>query len=177
MKGTSYEASVRHRVPGAARIAVVPLVGAVTLTLIAGTAAFAAFSAGGSGSNGAQIDERTLVATAIVAPEGTFLYAGGGKAGLTISIKASDHRFRITGIKRDPNPSREVVVSNAVGPCSAADAGITLDDIGGINYVLNPGDHDFKRTIAKVVSISSSAPNGCQGATFAIPVVLTGRSF
>jgi hypothetical protein len=32
------------------------------------------------------------------------------------------------------------------------------------------------KTYAAAVSISAIAPNACQGATFAIPVVLTGRS-
>ncbi len=162
----------RHR--GRLAWYVVPMtIGLAAGTIAAAGGAFAWMNSEGSAVTTATIDDGIIASTSAVIPAGRLLYAGGPKGALTITINPDPggHRFRITGIAKDS--TRPVVVAGAVGACDGTV--ISMAPITGLNYVVN--STAITRTINNVVTISPSAPNSCQGATFTIPVVLTGRSF
>lgn len=159
----------RHR--GRLAWYVVPMaVGTVAGAVITAGGAFAWMNKEGSATTTATIDDGIVVTTSVVVPTGTHLYAGGPKGGLTITINPSDRRFRITGIAQDT--SRSVGVTGAVGACDGTV--ISMAPITGLSITVNTTA--VTRTVTRAVAIASNAPNTCQGATFTIPVVLTGRS-
>jgi hypothetical protein len=154
----------------------------VAVALIGGGSAFAYFThTGSSAPTHATVDGIPVVTTTLVSPTGAVLYPGGPKGGFTITVNASNHPIRITDIVQDP--SRPVVVTNApgcpatvgTGPTLAPVVTLTAQHLLTLDVAAAPAG-PVTTTYAGTVAISAIAPNACQGATFAIPVVLTGRS-
>ena len=143
------------------------------VALIGGGSAFAYFTHTGSSAPAhATVDGIPIVMTAVVSPTGTVLYPGGPKGGFTITVKHGIRPVLITGIAADPDPAH-VPTSDKPG-CPGSVVTLTAQHP-------NPGlavgtSTDVTKTYPAAVSMSASAPNACQGATFTIPVVLTGRS-
>jgi hypothetical protein len=155
---------------GTAIIAAVALIGA--------GGAFAYFTHSGSSQAHATVDVGPAVTTATVTPTGAVLYPGGPKGGFTITVNPSTHPIRITDIVQDP--LRSVVVTGAPGCPSTVGTGVNTVPIATLTaqhgLTLDVDSTAVTKTYAAAVSIAATAPNACQGATFEIPVVLTGRS-
>jgi hypothetical protein len=149
------------------------------VALLGAGGAYAYFThTGSSAPTHATVDGIPVVTTTLVSPTGAVLYPGGPKGGFTITVNPSSHPIRITDIVQDT--SRPVVVTNAPGCPATVGTGPTLAPVVTLtaqhNLMLDVNGTPVSKTYAGTVAISAIAPNACQGATFAIPVVLTGRS-
>ena len=140
------------------------------IAVIGGGSAFAFFTHSNSSSpTSGTVSNGPVVTTTTVTPTGAVLYPGGPKGDFTITVNPSTHPVRITDIVQDT--SRSVVVSNAPG-CPGTVVTLTAQH----NLTLDVDATAVTRAFAHAVSISVTAPSACQGATFEIPVILTGRS-
>jgi hypothetical protein len=170
--------TARHR-GGRARYALsTTTIATIAVALIGGGSAWAYFSQHGSSQAGASVGHGFAISSDVVIPTGTVLYPGGPKGGFVITVVPGSRPFRITDIVQDP--SRPVVVTNAPGCPATVGSGPTVDPVVALTaqhlLTLDVAAAPVTKTYAAAVSISAIAPNACQGATFAIPVVLTGRS-
>lgn len=144
-------------------------VGVAAATVLGVGPAYAFFTGAGTGSGKGRVGvgQSFTITTSVTVPTGTLLYPQGPRGGITLSIDRGAQPFTVTSLRRDI--SRAVVVANA-GTGGCLNPGIALLPVD-LNIDVNAA---VTRTIPAVVSISDSADNGCQGATFAIPVILTG---
>jgi hypothetical protein len=139
------------------------------VALIGAGGAFAYFTQGGSSAASASVGHGLAVHTTVTVPVGTVLYPGGPKGGFTITVQPSAAPVRITDI--EPDASRSVLVTGAPG-CPGTVVTLTAQH----NLTLDVDATAVTRNYPNAVSLDASAPNACQGATFEIPVLLTGRS-
>ena len=110
--------------------------------------------------------------TATTDTVGTLLYPSGPAGDLAITIVNSGTvAYRVTGIAIDPS---RTILSDKVG-CSGAGTGISLGTSTSPEIVV-PANGSTTARRNGVVSMSNGADNVCQGATFTIPVTLTGRT-
>ena len=144
----------------------------VAVGLFAGNAAFAYWTRSGSGTGtGTAGLGKTILSTAVDPTTGLLYpsstYKGDLRATFTTTVAAT-----LTSIKRDP--SRLVSVNGVLGGnANCPGTVITLDDITGLSIPLAVGT-SAPMVFTGKVSMSLSAPTGCQGASFSIPVILTG---
>ena len=86
-------------------------------------------------------------------------------------------------IVTNPNPFAVTVVSAAAGGAVTVDGGhptctpasVSVTNPGGLSVTL-PAGTTHALTFPNAASMAASAPNGCQGAIFSIPLTLTVRS-
>jgi hypothetical protein len=78
----------------------------------------------------------------------------------------------------NPNPYAVTFTSFAAGTVTssvpACVAFVSVDDSGAISMSVPANSPAVSRTIPDVVSLDHAAPDACQGATFTIPLTLTG---
>lgn len=170
-RGTDLLRGARARTPRARVLVPTMTVGVVLGTFAAIAPAYAFLTQTGSTSGNANVGDSTsfVISTEVTTPAGALLYPGGPQGAFTIAVEDGERDFRVTAINRDP--ARDVLVTEA-GGSGCLGSVVTLDPVTGLTIDVTTAD--VTRTFPSVVSISSSAANGCQGATFAIPVTLTG---
>lgn len=144
---------------------------ATTVALVTGAlfigVAFASWTASGSGTGSA----KAVSAVASTINSGTptaDLYPGQANGDLYISVT-------------NPNPYAVSFTSATFGAVSSGDeancpaSNVTVDaSASSLSINVPAGSTGTAATIADVVSMSSGAPNGCQGVTFTIAVTLSG---
>jgi hypothetical protein len=143
------------------------------LVLAAGIA-FAAWTATGTGSGTAKAITATALTTTAEAVTTTDLYPGQTAGTLHIKINnPNPYPVRVTSITAN---GPVTVFSAGIGTCTVTgvslNAGLTaltLDVLAG-----TPGTAAFD--VPNAVSMSNASDDGCQGATFEIPVSLSGQS-
>jgi hypothetical protein len=132
--------------------------------------AYAAWSAHGSG-NGTASARSAQAVTVTAAANGSADMYPGGPAG-TISFTLSN-----------PNPYALTLTAVSYGtPVSAADlsgcpsTNLTVNGSAPatVSYNLPAGASNVAESIAGVLDLSHSAPDGCQGVSFSVPITLTG---
>lgn len=137
-----------------------------TVTLIGGGAAFAAWSASGTGPGQA----RALTAQSITVSSAT------ATADLYPGFTGGDVSFSLT----NPNPYPVTLTAMTAGTVTSSDptacpaSNITVSPATGLSLAVGAADTASGQTIADVVSMASTAPDGCQGVTFTISLSLTG---
>lgn len=141
---------------------------AVVATLFVGGVAFAWWSTSGRGSGTASTG--TVVAlTATAATPSTTLLTPGGTAPLVMTVKNPNaEAVVLTAVQLDG--TRTVAVAGAAGSCTAPPISVSAT-----TSISLPGGGTTTVTVPAAVSLGAAAPTGCQGASFGIPVVLTGR--
>lgn len=141
---------------------------------LAGTA-LAYWPAGGSGAGTASSSAgaAALTTTATVAT-GSLLVPGGGAVALSLTVdNASGSAVQVTGLALDT--TRSIGISGAKGTCTATALSVAAP--GGWAGLSVPAHGTTgATTIAGAVSMGTGADSGCQGATFTIPVTLTGHN-
>ncbi len=140
-------------------------------TVLASGTAYAYWATTGTGSGPAKATNRlpALITTA-ASPSG-LRYPSGPKTALVVKIhNPGTLEVLVTGVTIDS--SQPITSTGAGRTCTVT--GITLDP-SVTTIDLMPGA-TVSTTIASVVSMSTAADNGCQGATFAIPVLLSGKN-
>ena len=144
---------------------VAALVIALTVMLTAGLAV-ALWTANGTGSGNA----RALTAQTITvnATTGTAdLYPGftGGDVHFTLT---NTNPYAVTFDSMTPG----AITSSNPGACPASN--VTASSATGLSLPVGANATSGAQSIANVVAMGSSAPDGCQGVTFTIALTLTG---
>jgi hypothetical protein len=139
--------------------------GVLIAALLGGTAAYALWTANGSGSGTAKAI--TAQSITVNASTGTAdLYPGfTGKVYFTLT---------------NPNPypvtfntmTAGTVVSGDTTNCPSAN--VTASGASSLSLTVAGNSTSAQLSIAGVVTMASTAPNGCQGVSFTVPLTLTG---
>jgi hypothetical protein len=132
--------------------------------LLAGGVAFAAWTGTGSGSGTATA---TVSVTVTINPS-------TGAADLYPGFTDGDVYFTLT----NPNPYSITFTDMTPGavtptPATCPAGSVTVEPATGLSLVSPPGTSP-QLSIADVVSMSTAAPDACQGASFDIVLTLTG---
>ena len=142
------------------------LVAVGVLVLLMGGVAVALWSANGSGGGrAASVTAQTITVAATT-----------GAADLYPGFTQGDLHFVAT----NPNPyavtftafTEVGITSSNQATCPAAN--VTVDDSAAISVVVPANAVNAALSIVNVVTMSSSAPDGCQNKTFDITITLTG---
>jgi hypothetical protein len=137
--------------------------------LLCGVTALAYFLATGfgvgSGSNGS-LQPVTVVALAGGDAENSSLYPGGPAADVIVKLN-NPNSLAVTLVSVAGNGT----ITADGGHASCTTSGVTFTNQTGLSVSLPPGSTLLHFTSA--ASMSSAASNGCQGATFNIPVTVT----
>jgi hypothetical protein len=134
---------------------------------MASTVAFAAWTAGGTGDGYAQAKTAVNLTTSAATLSAT-LYPGG----------TGDAYVNITNPNPYPVKVTTVAANGAItasGTCTASSVTFTAPGAGTLAWVIAAGA-TTQFTMSNSVAMASSAPDTCQGATFTIPVTLSGTS-
>lgn len=136
-----------------------------TAAIVAAGTAYALWTANGSGSAGS----KALNATTITVTAGT------GAADLYPGFNGGDLFFTMT----NTNPYPVTFTTMTPGTVASSDptncpaSNVTVTGASGLSLAVG-GNASAPGTIANVATMVTSAPDGCQGVTFTIPVTLTG---
>jgi hypothetical protein len=121
-----------------------------------------------TGTGAGRAEARTAETVTVAAATGTAdLYPGFADGDLYFTL-ANTNPYPITFTAADAGT---VTSSNPTG-CPASL--VTVDDATGLSLDVDAADTSSTESIADVVSLSSTAPDACQGATFSIALTLTG---
>ena len=153
------------------RRAVALLASAVALS--AAGLVFAAWLASGGGSGYAQAGTAQALSTVSVsAATGDALYPGGtGDVVIKIS-NPNPYPVSITSVSLDGAAS---AITADAGHAACTTTGVSFTDQTGLSIAV-PANGDATATLTDAVAMSNASLNGCQGATFTIPVTFTGAS-
>lgn len=140
-----------------------------TLSLFGAGIAFAAWTANGTGSGTAKATSAQALSTEAVAITTGDLYPGA----------TGDVKIKIV----NPNPYNVTVTSIAGngtitsdnGTCTTNGTGVAFTNQTGLSLSV-PASSSATFTLADAASMSNASDNSCQGATFTIPVTITGAS-
>ena len=146
---------------------------AVAVVSLAGVA-YAAWTASGTGSGSAKAGTAsalsTVDASASLLPSDN-LYPGGTGTVVVKIHNPNSYPVKVTAI----NGNGAITGSGGTGPCSTT--GVTFAN----QTNLTPGwlvaaNNDLLVTLNGAAAMSNASDDGCQGATFTIPVTLVGAS-
>ena len=137
----------------------------VVCTLMAGVA-FAAWTADGTGSANARA--RTATSITVTAVTGTAdLYPGFTNGDLSFTLTNSNP-YPVTFTSMTPG----AITSGSPTACPSSN--LTVDTASGLSLPVAADATSATQSIADVVNLASTAPDGCQGVTFTVAVTLTG---
>jgi hypothetical protein len=154
------------------RGAVIGCAAAASVVLAAGTAyAYLTTTGSGTGSASTANGLTAFHTTATVAP-GAKLYPDSS-APLALNVDNSGNTYTLTVTSVALDTGRPITVTGGSGCTNPA---ITVSASGWVGVTVAPGATSGALIIANAVSMGVGADNGCQGATFTIPVTLTGHN-
>jgi hypothetical protein len=158
-----------RRLIGRKRI-VVPAV--VVAVMLISTVAYAAWSATGSGSaNASAANAQGLSISSPVAASG--LYPTGS---VNVSVQFSNpNSYAVTVTSVAQTSGQSITVDGAHSGCNASS--VSFDNTAGASLSVRvPANSTASTTLSNAVSMSNAAVDACQGATFSVPLTLTGAS-
>ena len=151
------------------KIAVVFFAGVVGMIITA--VAFAAWTANGTGSaeskakSAQALTINTVTATAALYPTGT--------ANLTYTVtNPNDYKVNITLVE----PNGAITVDAGHSGCNVASVTLSAASFAQNFDVNGAGATSATQTLTGAVAMSNAALDACQGATFTIPLKVTGAS-
>jgi hypothetical protein len=149
------------------RLLGVPL---VVVVLTAAGLVYAAWTTSGSGSGYAKAQSAQALASVDVSATTTASLYPGASGNVQIRLSnPNPYPVRITSV------TGSGAVTADAGHASCVTTGVTFADQTGLTAdVAANGTTD--RTFTGAAQMSNASDNGCQGATFTIPVTLTGAS-
>ncbi len=146
---------------------------AVSMTLIAMTAVgfvYAAWTTNGSGSGYAKAGSSQALTTVDVSGTTTASLYPGVSGDVKIQISnPNPYAVRVTAI------SGNGTITPDAGHSGCTSTGVTFNDQTGLTLDVSAGS-SATTTLTGAASMSNASLNACQGATFTIPVTLTGAS-
>jgi len=144
----------------------VVLLAAALLVLVAG-AALAYWTISGSGTAAASTSGTAALTLSPATPTAG-LYPGGQAAVVTTVTNPNASTVRIGSLALDSSQGSGGFGVDAAHPgCAVSTLGFTTQTNGGAGWTV-PGNGSLPLTLAGAVSMSTSAANGCQGATFTV---------
>jgi hypothetical protein len=145
----------------------IPPVVAVVLMAGAG-AAFAYFAAAGSGTASVSTGSLTISILGAGTPTNPLLPGGTGDVAVMVRNPNSGPVTVVSVTGDGP-----ITASGGAGTCTTT--GVSFTDQTGLSIPISAGASK-PINLAGAVSMDTTAQNGCQGATFSIPVTVTVRS-
>ena len=145
--------------------------GGITLAvLVAAGLAYAAWTANGTGSGYAKATNAEALTTVDVSAQAAPELYPGGQGDVVVRISnPNDYPVEVDDI----TGNGAITSSGGTGTCSTH--GVTFADQTNQNLDV-PANGETQVTLNNAASMSNASENGCQGATFTIPVSLTGAS-
>ena len=132
--------------------------------------AMAAWVAGGSGNGYAKAGSAQSLTTSAVAVTSNLLFPGGsGDVKVTIN-NPNPYLVHVTTI----NQTASSTITSAGGSGTCTTNGVSFTNQSGSWAI--PANGSSTVTLANAASMSNASDDGCQGATFTIPVTLSGTS-
>jgi hypothetical protein len=146
-------------------------VGALLLSVaLASSVAFASWVASGTGSGYSKAKTAVALTTIDVSASTTAQLYPGGTGDVLLKIN-------------NPNPYNVTVTSVAANGAITSDKGASCNAATGVTYtpptspsLVVPAGTSVQFTLTGAVAMSNASADACQGATFTVPVSLTGAS-
>jgi hypothetical protein len=161
-------AARRNRVHKRVRRTVVAAA-AVSVGAVGMNAAAAYFTSPGSGTGAASVGTVAVTVSATAGTPATPLYPGSTG---DVTLKVSNpHDSAVTLKKVEGNGT----ITPDAGHASCSPTGVTFTDQTSLNTNLPANTNDIPIDLAGAASMSAASANGCQGATFTLPVKVTVR--
>ncbi len=141
---------------------------AVVGVLAVGGAAYAYFTSSGSGSgHGTTGTMSTVTLSATAGSPSTPLYPGGsGDVSLEVN---NPNSYPVTLVSVSGNGT----ITPDSGHSACTTTGVTFSNQSGLSTNIPASTTNYPVHLSGAVSMSTSSSNGCQGATFSIPVTIT----
>jgi hypothetical protein len=142
---------------------------AVVGVLAVGGAAWAYFTSHGSGTgHGSTGSMSTVTLSATAGSPSTSLYPGGtGDVSLEVN---NPNAYAVTLVSVSGNGAITPDSGHLAG-CTTT--GVTFSNQSGLSTTIPASATNYPVHLSGAVSMSTSSSNGCQGATFTIPVTIT----
>ena len=149
---------------------------AASMTLIVMVAVgfvYAAWTTSGTGSGYAKAGTSQALTTVDVSATTTASLYPGQSGSVTVKISnPNGYNVRVTGISL--NGQQSDIAADA-GHSGCTTTGVTFTNQSGLSLDVNAGSA-AEFTLNSAASMTNASLNACQGATFTIPVSLTGAS-
>ncbi len=144
------------------------VIGVLVGSMFAAGIAFAAWTASGTGSGYAKATTAQALTTVDVSASTTATLYPGATGDVSLRIdNPNPYPVRVTDVAGNGAITSSAPGCNVASVTFTDQSGLTLDVAAG-------GAADF--TLVGAVQMSAAANDGCQGATFTIPVSLSGTS-
>ena len=142
---------------------------AVVGVLAAGGGAYAYFTSSGSGSgHGSTGTMSTVTLSATAGSPSTPLYPGGsGDVSLEVN---NPNSYPVTLVSVSGNGT---IMPDSGHLAGCTTTGVTFSSQSGLSTNIPASTTNYPVHLSGAVSMSTSSSNGCQGATFSIPVTIT----
>lgn len=145
-------------------------IGAFVGAMLIASVALASWLASGTGSGFAKADTAAALTTSTVAATTGLLYPGGtGDLKITIN-NPNPYPVQVTQIAR----TAAAITSDAGAACDAS-TGVSMTTPQAVTIDIAAGG-STTTTLAGVMSMDNTSDDSCQGATFTIPVTVSGAS-
>jgi hypothetical protein len=131
---------------------------------------YAAWTTSGSGSGYAKAQNAQELTTVDVSASTTATLYPGADGDVLIKIEnPNPYPVRVTGVAGNG------AITADAGHASCSTTGVTYSNQSGLTIDI-AANSDAETTLTDAAHMSNASDNGCQGATFTIPVTLTGTS-
>jgi hypothetical protein len=145
----------------------------LTGAMLAASVATAAWLANGGGSGAAKAITATPL-TVEVATATADLYPGFTNGDLFLKINnPNPYAVTVTNVSRDTAVGH--VVTSDVPACDAGGSQVSVD-LSTVVSISVAANASTTTSVADIVNMGSTTDNACQGATFTIPVTVSGTS-
>ena len=146
-------------------VLVAALLTLIVLATIGAASAFWTSGGSGSGAGDTGIAQPVILAPATAL---TYLYPGGSSAVAVSATNPNPGTVRVTSLSLDTSQGTGgFSVDGGHDSCSVATLSFTTQNNGGAGWDL-PAGGPTSITLANALSMSTSAANACQGATFTV---------
>lgn len=145
----------------------------LTVCLLAAGIAYAAWTASGSGSGYAKAGTAQALTTLDASGSVTTTLVPGGSGQFAIKVSNPNaYAVSVTGV----TVGGPVVASGGIGTCTTTGVTISQSAVTAPLPFAVPANGTYTDVVANGASMDNTSDNGCQGATFTVPVTLTGAS-
>jgi hypothetical protein len=132
---------------------------------------YAAWVTDGSGAGYAKAGNAQDLTTVDVSASTTATLYPGGDGDVLIRIKnPNSYPVEVSGIAGDG------AITADAGHASCVTTGVTFTNQTGLTIDVPANGGETQTTLSNAAHMSNASDNGCQGATFTIPVILSGQS-
>lgn len=137
-------------------------------------ASWLATSAPGSSGSAKALTAQALTTIDVSASSVASLYPGGSGPLLLKIHNPNPYPLVVTDISNDPSAS--ITADSGHSGCTTANSKVSFANASSLNYQIAAGGDLTETTATNAVSMGSDSDNSCQGATFTIPVILSGHN-